>query len=353
MDLGTNDPAVSDHLTLDEFLAAAREKADHGAPVSIRIRDLLGYIDAKRRGTRVTDEIQGGLGRYGLATRPPFTTGWIDTVVQLSLTDSAAGAAGSSNGPTVSDGTAGLGEPSLTVSSLESASATVVTIEKTQDLSQARALMLRHDYSQLAVMSGQRQLVGAVSWQSMAIAAMCNPAFTLTDATVTATQVEPERELISLIPTIAEQGFVFVIAPDRTLAGIVTTADLSRQFATLAKPFLLIGEIERALRRILSTRFDVEEFADARDPGDTTRAVESVSDLTIGEIARFLANEANWARLHWPVDRREFTKAFEEVRDIRNDVMHFTPDPLSTEQDAAVTNFLGWLNVMERVQISG
>lgn len=53
-----------------------------------------------------------------------------------------------------------------------------------------------------------------------------------------ATQVEPDRDLISLIPTIVEQGFVFVLAQDRTLAGIVTTADLGDQFATLASRFV-------------------------------------------------------------------------------------------------------------------
>ena len=200
-------------------------------------------------------------------------------------------------------------------------------------------------------MSGTRRLIGAVSWQSMAIAALRKHDFTLADATVPATQVEPDHELISLIPTVAQEGFVFVVAADRTLAGIVTTADLSEQFATLAKPFLLIGEIERCLRRILSARFDSKELEDAVDPEDSSRTVESANDLTMGEIGRFIANDANWLRLHWPVERAEFVKAFEEVRDIRNDVMHFSPDPLSVDEDAAVGNFLNWLRVMERVQV--
>ena len=174
-------------------------------------------------------------------------------------------------------------------------------------------------------MSGPRQLVGAVSWQSMAIAALGAREFDLATATVRATLVNPDDDLIRLIPTIIEEGFVFVMARDRTLGGIITTADLSEQFAALAKPFLLVGEIERRLRRVLSRRFEPSELKDAIDPKDSSRTIASAHDLTLGEIGRFIENEAQWQRLEWPVDRLEFMGAFDEVKRIRNDVMHFSP----------------------------
>ena len=181
----------------------------------------------------------------------------------------------------------------------------------------------------------------------MAMAALRGTDFSLEDATVPARAVEPDDDLIGLIPTIAERGFVFVNAQDRTLAGIVTTADLSQQFALLAQPFFFIGEIERRLRQILATHFDVAELATVRNPDDSKRIIESANDLTLGETVRLIENPANWARLGWVVERAEFIRALDEVKEIRNDVMHFSPDPLSPDQEAVLINFAGWLRVME------
>ncbi len=45
-----------------------------------------------------------------------------------------------------------------------------------------------------------------------------------------------------------------------------------------------------------------------------------------------LENPANWDRLNRPVDRAEFIHALNDVKGIRNEVMHFSPDPLSDVQ---------------------
>jgi hypothetical protein len=121
------------------------------------------------------------------------------------------------------------------------------------------------------------------------------------------------------------------------------------QFQTLAGPFLVIGEIERRLRLTLSNHFSVVELAEVRNPEDTSRTIDSVNDLTLGETLRMLENPDNWDRLSWPVDRAEFVNALNEVKTIRNEVMHFSPDPLSSDQEQALTNFVGWLRAMEPV----
>lgn len=332
----------------EAFLTEAREKAVSKSPTSISIRDLLAYVDAERRGTRVTGDIQQALDRYELVTEPSFTSGWIENIVELHRASTAHPSRNNQAAQSETHGdSAQSSEIALNVSSLKSAGAGAVTIERNSDLARARALMLRHDYSQLGVMAGPHRLIGAVSWESMARAAIRNPDFTLRDATVTTRPVAPDDDLIALIPTIIEQGFVFVAKPDHSLGGIVTTADLSSQFGTVAKPFLLIGEIERRLRRVLSTHFQPGELASVRDPADSARTVKSVSDLTLGEIARCIEKEKNWQRLSWPVDRTEFINALGEVREIRNDVMHFSPDPLTMGQDEILHNFVRWLRVME------
>ncbi|MGA8163196.1 MAG: hypothetical protein WBD32_15875 [Acidobacteriaceae bacterium] len=39
-----------------------------------------------------------------------------------------------------------------------------------------------------------------------------------------------------------------------------------------------------------------------------------------------------WNRLSLAIHKTEFIKRFLEIRDVRNEVMHFGPDPLDAEQ---------------------
>lgn len=98
---------------------------------------------------------------------------------------------------------------------------------------------------------------------------------------------------------------------------------------------------------MLAERFVVAELASVRDPSDVGRRINSVNDLTLGETIRFIQNPDNSRRLEWEVERAEFINALDEVKEIRNDVMHFSPDPLSERQEAALANFATWLKVME------
>jgi len=147
-------------------------------------------------------------------------------------------------------------------------------------------------------------------------------------------------DLLARIPMIVDASFVFVQSPDRQISGIVTTADLSIEFATLAKPFFLLAEVERRLRRLIDRLFTVEELATIVDPADTERSAVSASDLTIGECARLLEEPARWSRLKWSLDRAIFIGQLHDIRLIRNEVMHFSPDPLDDEQIRKVELFL-------------
>lgn len=330
-------------MSTEEWLEQARDQLQAGAVVSIRIRDLVRLAGAERRGANVVSAIQRSLDRYDLTTDPPFTAGWIDNTVLIK--PSRTPSSSSSEPPSTKAETTAGTPVALTVSSLESATREVATVDRQHTLEQARGHMLANDYSQLAVVSaGPRTLVGAVSWESMAKAALRIRDFTLQDATVGAVTVGMNDSVIDLVPAIIDRGFVFVVGDDKALCGIVTTADLSGQFATLAKPFFLLGEVERRLRHILDERFTPEELEGIVDPDDP-RTVSSAGDLTLGEVQFFLDNPTTWARLEWPVDRSVFIARLNRVREIRNEVMHFGPDPLTSTEIAAISSFIKWLTV--------
>jgi len=65
-----------------ELLAFAAQHAAQN-PVKLPIRSLLQYWNAKRRGYLITEEIRDDLAATGLITNPPFTEGWIDSLVAL------------------------------------------------------------------------------------------------------------------------------------------------------------------------------------------------------------------------------------------------------------------------------
>ncbi|MFT7476504.1 MAG: hypothetical protein ACI81L_003459, partial [Verrucomicrobiales bacterium] len=207
------------------------------------------------------------------------------------------------------------------------------------DLVVAQAKMLRYDYSQLAVQVNPRSDPLAISWESIAKARIKNRDAAFGDATEPAVCVNWDDDLLPLIPKIIANGFIFVRGQDRTVIGIVTTADLSKQFEVFANPFLLLGEIERGLRVVLDDTFTADELASTRDDRDLGRSVDSAADLTMGEIARFLADPEMFERLGWVMDRQEFTAAIEEVRDLRNEIMHFSPDPVIDGDLLILRNF--------------
>jgi len=47
---------------------------------------------------------------------------------------------------------------------------------------------------------------------------------------------------------------------------------------------------------------------------------------------RLLQNPATWTKMDLSIDREELTKLLDGVRLIRNDVMHFDPDPMTPKE---------------------
>lgn len=331
----------------EELLKVAAARAD-SAPIRLTIRQLLGYWDARRRGYWITEEIKQDLTEARIATHPDFTEGWIDSSIELVPIKSPA-AQSDEQVPAVSSAPNAT-QVSLRVMSLASANSTVEFVRLDDTLERAQTLMICNDYSQLAVQSGPRDLRGAVSWESIAQAKIGKPEAGLRDAIRQPEVVGLHDDLLARIPMIVEAGFVFVQASDRQICGIVTTADLSLEFGALAKPFFMLAEVERRLRRLIDRKFNSDEIAAVVDPADTERSAASASDLTIGEAARLLESPANWNRLGWLLDRPIFINQLHGVRQIRNEVMHFSPDPLDEDQIRRIELFLRSLRKLDPQQ---
>ncbi|OLF09826.1 hypothetical protein BLA60_18850 [Actinophytocola xinjiangensis] len=310
-----------------ERLRRARGNADGGTPERVSVRDLLALWGAADRGEQV-GRIEADLANHGLVTSPNFRAVTLDTVVALSTPpdDEAATAepATAEDRPVTGDdeGDTDL-DVRLTVGNLSPLRG-VESVAPNSTLDEAVTKMQLNDYSQLAVLNGPRNLRGAVTWRSIALVARQRSAGTVAEAIDPHVElVTYDRDLVEVLPLLRQREFVFVADESRSIAGIVTTADVARHFGVLATPFFQLGEIDQTLRWVLGRAMDIGTVRRL-----CTRAVRGFDDLTLGDYQRILENKEAWDALGWPLDRPSFIARLDEIRLIRNKVMHFHPDPM-------------------------
>lgn len=230
----------------------------------------------------------------------------------------------------------------LTVGNLPSALGGVVSVSPSGTFDEAITQMVMNDYSQLPVMSGTRVLRGAVTWKSIARARHANHNPPFSRAIIKARDVGYDQDLIDILPVLAESDFVLVRDQTNAIAGIVTASDVAAAYGAMATPFFLIGEFDQRLRQILASSFELPRVAGLCDP-DGERGIQTFDDLSIGDYQRVLQNKDAWDVLGWSLDRKIFNKRLDELREIRNDLMHFNPDPLP---DDAVQKIRHMINVL-------
>ena len=325
-----------DASTRRDRLSLAYDRAA-SAPQRVKVRTLVGWFGASRRGYRVVDRIRAELKAAGLATEPDFASAHIDSTVRLVRRAATPNGAASAAGEAVEDDT----DVQLRVSSLKAASSDVLAVSPDDTIQLACSLMAFNDYSQLAVIGGPHTLKGYVSWETIGRSRLRHEPAKVREAMNDRPEVVSlDNALLPILARVAFANFVFVQARDRTLCGIITAADITIEFGTLASPYLLMGEIERRLRRIVDGVCPSSEMNDLLGPDRVGgRAIKSAEDLTLGELARLLERPDVWARLRWRVDRAEFGKQLEKVRIVRNDLMHFAEEPPSDTELGMLRSF--------------
>jgi hypothetical protein len=158
--------------------------------------------------------------------------------------------------------------------------------------------MLLHEYSQLPVMQGDRKVDGMISWASIGKRqTFGKPANSVSDCMETHYEVKATDSIFDAIQVIRVRECVLVRSPDNRIVGILTATDVSESFEQVSRPFLFLSYIENHLRALIKPRFSVEELRAAKDPSDTERKVNSVSDMTFGEYIRLLEAPGKWEKI--------------------------------------------------------
>lgn len=309
---------------IHERLRQARARADENKPERISVRELLGFWGAKDRGDQVS-QIEADLANHGLVTSPGFRAVTLDTFVVLTTPPEDITADTSEDDVPAGEDDEGDGDLDvrLTVGNLTELDG-VESVNPNSTLEEAITKMILNDVSQLAVLNGVRNLRGAVTWRSIAEAMHRKPDATFADAVDSSAQAVPyDRDLFEVLPVLQEHKFVFVLDETRTIKGVVTTTDVARHYGEVSTPFFLLGELDQTVRWILRRAFDIPTIQPF-----CARKVTSFDELTIGDYQNILGRDELWQKLGWPLDRAVFIARLEEIRRIRNKIMHFHPDPV-------------------------
>lgn len=209
-----------------------------------------------------------------------------------------------------------------------------VTVRKGTTINEALTIMLENDFDQLPVTSEDgSEIVGAVTFKSIGRLGEAVPDQDLEELSVMGTLVSPtyvgrEHNMFELFETFAVEEFVLV--GDRNdMEGIITRYDvfyfLKEQFA----PFIMIGEIERSLRRLFETTIpnlegSIEEAFKPRAEDDPSYSVpESIDHFNFEEYKRFMVVNQDYLPDSLQRELDFALNLLEGVRKNRNALFHF------------------------------
>ena len=226
----------------------------------------------------------------------------------------------------------------------------------------ALEIMFDYKFSQLPVESDGR-ISGAVSFRSISRVLKSFDDTGISEQTVgiaveDPTFVEPDRDIYDLFRTLAEDDYVLVGSPEN-LEGIMTRYDVFFFLEDQVRPFLLIGDIETALRQLFADAFEdvdyqiKETFTDRGDHNGSYDPPERLDQFNYWEYQTFIA--ANWDTLgeFFNADKSFVVGMIEDLQRIRHALFHFREGAENVDQDLIELTHKQVLEARQRAQQAG
>lgn len=365
-------------MEIPEQLQQVAEDVRSGRRRWAKVRTLVGWFGAFRRRRRIVKSIRDALNEVGLRTKPDFEQEFFDNRVafylidELESEDSDQEPLEFDDGEATEDdgGTADVNlnetdeeeseqlspsesvrlrivdEPTYQVSHLPAARKEVVSVAPDKSITEAVTLMLYHDFDQLPVMTGLRNVKGMIGWKSIGRAnARARNCTNVSDCMESAHEINLNDSIFDAVRLVQRNECVLIKDHTNAVCGIVTLYDIATTFNDLAEPFMLIGEIENLIRNLIAANFTLDNIRSVWRDGD--KEINDVSDMTFGQYVRLLENNDNWSKMPLDIDRTFFINKLAEVREARNDVMHFEPEGVEPEKLRVLRVFARFLHKFE------
>jgi predicted transcriptional regulator len=236
----------------------------------------------------------------------------------------------------------------------------LLTILPTCRVRDAIALMLKHGYSQIPVVQNG-EVLGVFSYRSFAKEAA---SVTLDDlmkqrCTTGDLRVDEFLEQFEFARVTEEMSRVFdamdrdngvlIGSPDR-LIGILTPMDFLRYLYHVASPFVMVSEIELALRALIRLALDEEQIGIAARRslaaayGSEDKIPMTLEDMSFDNYQSLISNGENWMTLEavFGGTRTRVSAKLKEVGEIRNALFHFRRE-ITVEDHQTLADHRNWL----------
>ncbi len=308
-------------------------------------KKILEKCGVGRRGWRVIGKVNDLLVKYELTASPDFRSAYIGGIIEIAPIPKLG--AKQSKEKLHSD------DPIPKLSILKAANINnikdepgvgLISVNRDTPLIEAITLMIKHNFSQLPILSGKKEVDGIISWRSIGIAlSLEKECIKVIDCKEDVTSLSLNEPLFKAVKVILEKEVVLVYEKDKTICGIVTATDIGEHFISLSEPYLLLEQIENHIRKILADKLIPKDVTGLLD---LEKELTDLSELTFGQYVRIIENPKIFDKLKIKVDRVILTKMLNETCTIRNEVMHFNPDPVQDFDIETLRQTLNFLNVI-------
>ena len=225
---------------------------------------------------------------------------------------------------------------------------------------EAVALMQQYGYSQVPVVD-KGEVLGVFSFRSFARHAAattlvewtrqkCAPGDLRVDDCLE--QFEFARvtaETASVFAAMERDSGVLIGTPER-LVGILTPMDFLNYLYEVASPFVMVSEIELALRALIHIAMSDEEIVAAAKHclssvyGGEDRVPMSLLDMSFDNYQSLISNRESWARFEHCLGgtRTRASGKLKEISAIRNVLFHFKRE-ITLQDHQTLTDHRNWL----------
>ena len=319
----------------EEIERLAEEIRQDKKPRIITPRQLFNAFGLERRTFWNCFIVDKFLNENSLMVKPHYNEVWIDEEISLEHKPIAK--------------TAIPVDPIRRINTLDSANTIPVYVNNDASLLEATTLMQCNDFSQLPVINGNvRNLVGYISWESISKSKINGVNSDLVkDYVVPNIEIlYPDTPLIQAIEVVKRRDFAVVLAKDKSLYGIVTASDVTSQFIEETEPFVLLSELECHLRNLLRDNLLEEDLKKLCCKDE--REITSIDEMTFGDYITVFGNDKQWKKIKIAADRKSFITILEDIRKIRNDVMHFRPTEVDDDSRETLKQFVMYLRSLAK-----
>ena len=235
--------------------------------------------------------------------------------------------------------------------------------QKDTKLSDALALMMEHDYSQLPDVDDRGNLVGVVSEDSIISTYYHSGGLvSLLDLTVDhclkpAVTLPPESDIFEALDSL-KNVHAIVIVKEQKPVGILTDYDTTHFFRDLSEGLILVEDIEVTLRQYIEGAFPTDNEMQAalmrafrHDRREPTRPAFEYEELSFGQHVQLIVTEENWSKLEDVFGPKDlFAQLMSNVGDARNQLAHFR-GRLDALQHDALLRARDWLAVRPKLTL--